>query len=133
MTYNVIFVNFSLINEKSDGGKRIKILCYIGRGFIKSFLNIVQIFTDFANGTLTIKGYQFTEQDIGGQIPGNMGQNHTLLLQFCCREDGNHLTPIQLPKEFPFIMFQVHAFLFLNTKDCNIKRLLLTENYFKDV
>lgn len=61
---------------------------------------------DFINGTLTIRGYQFTEQDIGGQIPGEMGQNQTLLFKFCCREDGNHSSPIKLPKNFPFIMFQ---------------------------
>lgn len=30
MTYNVILINFSLINEKSDGGNKIKILCYPG-------------------------------------------------------------------------------------------------------
>ncbi|XP_065938424.1 uncharacterized protein [Magallana gigas] len=75
-----------------------------GQYCIYSFNNTCPL--DFINGTLTIKGYQFTEQDIGGQIPGEMRQNQTLLLQFCCREDGNYSSPIQLPKEFPFIIFQ---------------------------
>ncbi|XP_062589196.1 uncharacterized protein LOC134250867 [Saccostrea cucullata] len=60
----------------------------------------------FSNGSLTISGYQFTHQDIGGVIPGETGSNMSLMLKFCCREDGDYRTSIKLPSEFPFVLFQ---------------------------
>ncbi|XP_048738543.2 uncharacterized protein LOC125653234 isoform X2 [Ostrea edulis] len=60
----------------------------------------------FSNGSVIISGYRFTQQDIGDRIPGELGDNMTLLLRFCCKEDGDYKTPVKLPKHFPFILFQ---------------------------
>ncbi|XP_061178746.1 uncharacterized protein LOC133187405 [Saccostrea echinata] len=60
----------------------------------------------FFNGTLTISGYQFTQQDIEGIFPGETGSNMSLMLKFCCREDGDYRTSVKLPSDFPFVLFQ---------------------------
>lgn len=54
---------------------------------------------------MTVRGYTY---DLGGDLTDLKKDNSTdLTLMYCCREDGNADEPIQLPHDFPFILFLV--------------------------
>ncbi|XP_062589227.1 uncharacterized protein LOC134250885 isoform X2 [Saccostrea cucullata] len=104
--YHAIQMNFCVKNRTSDRGDDNETSSEWPKGqyCIYSFSSICP--QGFSNGSLTISGYQFTKQDIGGVIPGETGSNMSLMLQFCCREDGDTQAPIKLPSDFPFVLFQ---------------------------
>ncbi|XP_062589229.1 uncharacterized protein LOC134250886 [Saccostrea cucullata] len=104
--YRAIQMNFCVKNRTSDQGDDNETTTEWPKGqyCIYSFSNICP--QGFSNGSLTISGYQFTLQDIGGVIPGETGNNMSLMLKFCCREDEDYRTSIKLPSEFPFVLFQ---------------------------
>ncbi|VDI65084.1 Hypothetical predicted protein [Mytilus galloprovincialis] len=57
----------------------------------------------FNEGSMTVRGYTY---DLGGDLPDLQIDNSTdLTLMYCCREDGNADESIQLPHDFPFILF----------------------------
>ncbi|XP_061178754.1 uncharacterized protein LOC133187411 [Saccostrea echinata] len=104
--YRAIQMNFCVKNRTNDKEFDDKTTAEWPKGqyCIYSFSEICP--QGFSTGTLTISGYQFTQQDIGGLIPGETGNNMSLTLKFCCREDGDNQTPVKLPSDFPFVLFQ---------------------------
>ncbi|XP_078341994.1 uncharacterized protein LOC111105682 isoform X2 [Crassostrea virginica] len=104
--YRALQMNFCVKEDSNveEEGNRTSIEWPRGQYCIYGFNNACP--EEFINGTLTINGYLFSDQDFGGRIPGESGGNHTLLLHFCCRQDGDYGTPIKLPSDFPFVLFQ---------------------------
>ena len=64
-------------------------------------------FIGFTEGRMTMFGYSF---EFGGELPHITVENETALsLWYCCREDGETGKSLNLPEDFPFILFIVRA------------------------
>ena len=71
----------------------------------------------FSPGSVTLEDYSVSVSDIGGELPYEMVEhNRTVVLQYCCRNDGDQDNPVSLPDNYPFILLKVASRKHLRTK-----------------
>ena len=51
--------------------------------------------------------------DIGGELPYDMVENNgTVVMRYCCRNDGDPNISVSLPDNYPFILIKVSRCVF---------------------
>ncbi|KAJ8301168.1 hypothetical protein KUTeg_020155 [Tegillarca granosa] len=63
---------------------------------------------DFQEGNITITGYSVFNR-AGNHQTAVLTDNSSVIIHFCCRDDGDEKVEIRLPNTFPFQLFKGHS------------------------